>query len=189
MLTKSPLEVLACDFVGPLPVSSGYKYLLVIIDCFSRYPFVFPLSDMCVSSVIKCFRQVFYLVGFPDAILSDQGSQFESAEFRNFLSGFNIRKLRTNAYHPSGNGICERFNGVFKKCMLSYVTAKGIGMHEWCKSLSHCLFDYRTTPHSSTGHRPTDLFFRFNVKGYLPSKVVDINDAIKKDFHAKTNGN
>ena len=94
MLTKSPLEVLACDFVGPLPVSSGCKYLLVIIDCFSRYPFVFPLS------VIKCFRQVFSLVGFPDAILSNQGSQFESAEFPNFLSGFNIRKLRTYAYHP-----------------------------------------------------------------------------------------
>ena len=68
---------------------------------------------------------------------------------------------------------------------LSVYAISFFGMHEWCKSLSHCLFDYRTTPHSSTGHRPTDLFFRFNVKGYLPSKAVDVNDAVNNDFHAK----
>ena len=38
MLTKSPMETVACDFVGPLCPSRGFRYLLVIIDIFSRYP-------------------------------------------------------------------------------------------------------------------------------------------------------
>ncbi len=53
ILTKAPFEILALDFVGPLPNSEGYQYLLVAIDHFSRYPFVFPLRDMKTNNVIK----------------------------------------------------------------------------------------------------------------------------------------
>ena len=45
ILCKAPLEILAFDFVGPLPPSYGNRYLLVAVDLFSRYPFVFPLKD------------------------------------------------------------------------------------------------------------------------------------------------
>jgi len=188
MLCKSPLEVLACDFIGPLPDSFGYKYCLMIIDVFSRYPFVFPLRDMKVVSIIRCFKQVFAQVGFPNAVLSDQGANFESAEFKNFLQSFQIKKLRTNAYHPSGNGICERFNGVFKKMMLSYVTERSLNNYEWVKSIEHCLLEYRTTPHSSTKARPVDLLFAFRVRGYLPFSSVSQSfkrNAVCNDLEAK----
>ena len=84
MLSKAPMEILVCDFVGPLPVSQGCRYLLVIIDMYSRFPFVFPLKDMTVKSVINCFRTVFCFSGFPNFVLSDCGSQFESEEFKSF---------------------------------------------------------------------------------------------------------
>jgi len=186
MLCKAPLEVLACDYVGPLPMSYGYKYLLVVIDVYSRYPFVFPLKSLDVFNLIKCMKKVFSVVGFPDSILTDQGSQFESGDFQAFLSSFKIEKRRTNAYHPSSNGIVERFNRTFKKSMLSYVTERGLGNHKWVDSIEHCLLDYRTTPHASTDARPVDLFFCFNVRGYLPSSEnVDKLGAVDKEFRYK----
>ena len=132
------------------------------------------------------YEGFFCLFGFPDAILSDQGTQFESNDFKNFLLKFKINKLRTNSYHPQGNGICERFNGTFKKTMLSYLTAKGASMSQWSTCLHHCLLDYRTTVHSATNCRPVDLFLGFNAKGYLPSPGTDRKKANDYVFKEKT---
>ena len=78
IITQAPLEVLTLDFVGPLPSSQGFKYMLVAIDHYSRYPFTFPVRDMTTESVIHCLKQIFSVTGFPDAILTDRGTQFES---------------------------------------------------------------------------------------------------------------
>ena len=177
MLTKCPMEVLACDFTE-LPSSSGFRYLLVIIDVFSRYPMAFPLRDMTTKSVIEKFSEVFSQFGFPDAILSDQGSQFESREFLQFLEKFHIKKLRTNAYHPAGNGLCERFNGTLKRSLLSYVTERGLPTSCWTRGLNHCLLDNRTTPHFSTKLRPVDLFLSFSARGFLPAAQGDAQSAV-----------
>ena len=186
ILSKAPMEILACDFVGPLPVSQGCRYLLVIIDMYSRFPFVFPLNDMTGKSAINCFRTVFSFSGFPNFILSDCGSQFESEEFKSFLRKFSIQKLRTNAYHPAGNGLCERFNRTFKQLMLSYITSKSVSNNQLKDSLPHCLLDYRTTHHSATGCRPVDLFYSFNVKGHLPAGRSDTNKAFRNDLKSKS---
>jgi len=167
-VTKAPMEIVACDFIGPLPSSLGHQYALVVIDMYSRYPCVYPLKNLEVGSLVKSFKSFFSSFGFPDAVLSDQGTQFQSHEFQQFLRKFNIRQLKTNAYHPAGNGVCERFNGVLKKGMLSYLTEKGDDMNKWTTSLEHVLLDYRTTPHTATKERPFDLFLGFKAKGYLP---------------------
>ena len=66
--------------------------MLVIIDIFSRYPVVYPLKDLSTQSLLQKFGEFFSLFGFPDAVLSDQGSQFESHEFKNYLRNFGIKK-------------------------------------------------------------------------------------------------
>ena len=158
ILTKAPMEVVACDFIGPLPSDNNCKYAFVMIDAYSRYPAVYPLRDMAVKGVTNSCKKFFSEFGLPDSVLTDQGAQFESHEFKSFLSDFKIKKLRTNSYHPAGNGLCERFNGVLKKSMLSYLTEKGLPTSQWTSSIHHVLFDYRSTPHTGTGARPFDLF-------------------------------
>ena len=184
ILTKAPLEVVACDFIGPLPISQGCRYALVLIDLYSRYPAVYPLPDMKVGGVIKSFKTFFSLFGFPDSVLSDQGTQFQSHEFKQFLESFKIKQLRTNAYHPAGNGLCERFNGTLKRSMLSYLTSKGWSMNQWVSSLNHVLLEYRSTPHTSTKTEPFDLFLGFKAKGYLAIRDFqkkNVTDFAQKD--------
>ena len=167
MITKSPFECLACDFVGPLPEFNGFKYLLVVIDYYSRYPFVFPTRNMDTSTVTEKFLEIFSQYGYPDSILSDRGTNFESEMFHNFCRSRNIKKKRTTAYHPQGNGLCERFNKTLKQQIFNLLTHKGLERRQWPKVLKEALYSYRFSVHSTTGFRPVDLFMGFQCRGRL----------------------
>jgi len=187
-LVKAPFETLAIDFVGPLPECKGFKYLFVAIDLFSRYPFVFPLKEMKTEQVIRCLKDIFTQFGFPDSILSDRGTQFESHEFVSFLKQFGVKKLTTHAFHPQGNGICERFNSTFKKLLKSYLTELDKSFSEWMIAINHSLLTYRLSHHSATQHRPVDLILNFNARGFLPTQprsTISKKSAIENDLRYK----
>ena len=105
-VVKAPLEIVAMDFVGPLPTARGnLRYFLVFIDLFSRFLEVYPCSDMTVTTVVDKTRDYLARYGFPDSMLSDRGSQFESREYRQYLNKFGIKKLRTiNCLLSTGKG-------------------------------------------------------------------------------------
>lgn len=168
ILSQAPFDCLAADYIGPLPSSQGYKYCLTIIDVYSRYPFVFPVKSLETSVLCECFRKIFALCGYPDTILSDRGTNFESQEFQSFCKERGIRKLRTTSYNPKGNSICERFNKTFKAKIFQILTAKCLDRNKWYTCIDLALHDYRFSVHSTTGFRPVDLFFGFKCRGLLP---------------------
>jgi hypothetical protein len=98
-----PWERLSMDFVGPLPTSNSLKFILVVVDEFSRYPFAFACSDITSAVVIKHLSHVFSLFGSPSSIHSDRGTQFESKELSEFLLRNRVVKSRTSPYRPQGN--------------------------------------------------------------------------------------
>jgi len=80
-----PTERLNLDFKGPLQSNSNNNYLLVVIDEYSRFPFVFPCKDMTTSTVIKRLDRLFALCGTAGFVHSDNGSAFVSGEFKTYL--------------------------------------------------------------------------------------------------------
>ena len=80
-----PFERINIDFRDPLPSSNGNKYFLNIVDEYSRFPFVFPCSDISKSTVIKCLTTLFSLFGMPAFVYSDRGTSFMSHELQAFL--------------------------------------------------------------------------------------------------------
>ena len=183
LMTKSPMEILAMDYIGPLPDSGGNRYILTVIDIFSKYAFAFPVKDMSAVTLIEKCKEVFSLVGFPNCVLTDRGTQFLSDMFLEFLGKFNIKKLSTNSYSPHSNGCCERFNGSLQKKIFAYLKDQGLTKFQWIKSLPGVLLDYRTTVHSTTGCRPVDLFFSYKVVGVSPAgerERYNSNENIKK---------
>ena len=159
VISKAPMEILAVDYIGPLPESQGYKYLLTAVDTYSRYPFVIPVRNLSAATLITKMKEIFCYCGFPDALLSVRGTQFMSNEFCDFLSDLGIKKLTTNAYHPQGNGICERFNGTIQKFIFSYLEENALTKNQWLRAIPAALLNYRTTVHKATGVRPVDIFF------------------------------
>ncbi|XP_068211794.1 uncharacterized protein [Palaemon carinicauda] len=56
-----PMERLSIDFKGPLPSTTSNKYILTVVDEYSRFPFVFPCPNMHSKTVIKCLESIFIL--------------------------------------------------------------------------------------------------------------------------------
>ena len=109
--STQPWERISIDLRSPIQSKSRPKYLFVVIDEFSRFPFAYPCIDMSTSTVIKCLSNHFSLFGTPATVHSDRSTQFMSGEFKTFLMQNNICQTRTSPYHPMGNGQVERLNG------------------------------------------------------------------------------
>jgi hypothetical protein len=80
----APFERLSIDFKGPLPTtSSNNRYILTIVDEYTRFPFAFPCRDMSSSTVIKCLTNLFSIFGMPAYIHSDRGRSFMATDLQN----------------------------------------------------------------------------------------------------------
>jgi transposase InsO family protein len=166
-------DCLAMDIVGgkdSFPLTPrGNLYILTMIDCFSRYGIAVPLPDQSAEVVISAvLGHYITLYGTPRRILTDQGRNFESEQFLNFCHLFRIHKIRTTAYHPQSNGICERFNQTLKHSL-----AKSLSKPQqpsWDLYLNFAVFSYNLSVHSSTGFTP--FFLTFGCEARLPPDIV-----------------
>ena len=108
----APMDRVAVDILGPLPVShDGNQYILVLVEYFTRWVEAYPLPDQKAETIAK--QIVFEFIcrfGTPLELHSDQGRNFESTLLSEVCSLLEVVKTRTTAYHPSGNGLVERFN-------------------------------------------------------------------------------
>ena len=107
-----PLEKLAVDILGPLPVTKkGNRYILVVSDYFTRWVEAYPMPNQEASTVAqKLVDEFFGRFSCPTQLHSDQGRQFELSLIQEVCKLLNIRKSRTTPYHPAGDGLVERFN-------------------------------------------------------------------------------
>ena len=105
-------EKLSVDFIGPLPSSSCNRYLLTVVDEFSRFPFAFPGADVAAETVMKHLINLFSVFGNPSFVHSDRGTTFMSEELKGFLHSRIIATSRTTAFNPQGNRQVERYNGI-----------------------------------------------------------------------------
>ena len=108
----SPMEMLAMDILGPLPVSKkGNRYLLVVSDYYKKWPEVFPLPDQKATTVAKVlYNKVIATFGVPLVLHSDQGRNFEGSMMRELCSLLGMKKARTTPYHPQCDVLVERLN-------------------------------------------------------------------------------
>lgn len=112
---KSPLQIfnversferVQMDILGPLPISSsGKRYLLVIVDCFTKWVEAFPLRNIRASTIAEVFvKEVISRHGVPVQVHTDQGRNFESKLFREVMDLLGIRKTRSTPLHPQSDG-------------------------------------------------------------------------------------
>lgn len=66
------------------------------------------------------FFQLFYVVGLPAVLTTDQGSEFNNKINRELMAAFNINHRLTTAYHPQANGLDERFNQTLSNSLAKF---------------------------------------------------------------------
>ena len=89
-----------------------------MIDRFTRWMEAVPLASISAEIIAKQFFSTWVSrYGVPEAIVSDQGTQFESFIFNRMLSFLGIKRFRTTAYHPQANGLIERAHSTLKNSL------------------------------------------------------------------------
>ena len=126
-----PFERLNIDFKGPLLSASKNKYLLTVVDEYSRFPFAFACTDMTTPTVIKCLTQLFAIFGMPGYVHSERGPSFLSVELKQFLHSVGISTSRTTSYHPPGNGQVERHNGIIWQAVILALKSQQLPTTQW----------------------------------------------------------
>ncbi|KAK7498343.1 hypothetical protein BaRGS_00010297 [Batillaria attramentaria] len=140
----------------------GYRYVLTLVDMATRFPEAIPLRNIDTASVAEALLTIFSRVGFPDQIVSDNGTQFVSDLMKEIYKLLSIKSVHTSPYHAQSNGMVERFNGVLKT-MLRKVVQKHPS--NWERYIPALLFAYRELPNESTGFSPFELLFGRRPRG------------------------
>ena len=99
----------------------GYKYILLIIDSFSKFPEAFPTFTQEAMEVAKIlYNGIICQCCTPRSILTDKGQCFMSKLVKEICKIFQITKINTCSYNPQGNGTAERFNSVINQTLKIY---------------------------------------------------------------------
>uniref|UniRef100_A0A1I8BP70 RNA-directed DNA polymerase n=1 Tax=Meloidogyne hapla TaxID=6305 RepID=A0A1I8BP70_MELHA len=147
-------ERIHIDFAGPC---KDGKLYMIIIDAYSKWPEVFTNTTTSAKESIKNLEWAFSHYGFPKTIVSDNGSPFQSYEFKNYCKSKGINQVYSPPYHPQSNGQVERFVDYFKRMM-----KKNWGKSNW---LQEVLLNYRATPHESlNGKSPAEEFLNKKLR-------------------------
>ena len=154
-------EKLDLDFKGPLPSNNKNIYFLQIIDEYSKYPFVYPCSDMKTETVISKLCDLFAIFGMPAYIHSDRGSSFMSKELKAFLMSRGIATSRTTPYNPEGNGLVESSNGTIWRSVTMALRSKGLPQSCWQLVMPDVLHSIRSLLCTSTNQTPHERMFSF----------------------------
>ena len=108
-LPNGPWEKVGIDITGPFNQATW--------DCH----YATTLVTVTTEVDIQFLATVFGWEGNPSYLVSDNGCQFTSHTFANFLREREIKHLHSSVYYPRANGAIERFNRVLKECLQTAV--------------------------------------------------------------------
>ncbi|KRX75500.1 Pro-Pol polyprotein [Trichinella sp. T6] len=179
-----PFERLNIDFKGPLPGHQNQRYMFIVVDEYSRFPFAFPCADVSAASAEKCLVELYSLFGVPSYVHSDLGSAFASDEFRRFLLSKGIACSRTTPYNPQGNAQAERYTGTVWKIILLALKSQGLLTGQWPAVLPNALHAVRSLLCTSTNATPHERFLAFSRRSTsgrsIPAWLLDSKSALLK---------
>ncbi|RLU16500.1 hypothetical protein DMN91_010568 [Ooceraea biroi] len=153
----APFERIQVDILGPLPMSyAGSRYLLVVVDCFTKWPETIPLRNKRASTVAEALvNYVFSRHGVPLELHTDQGKNFESQLFQALTSLLEIRKTRTTPLHPQSDGQVERQHHAIFNYLTKFVEKN---QKDWDRWVLMFLLAFRSSKHETTGTTPAKMY-------------------------------
>ena len=146
------------DLIGPLPCTDrGHKYILTVIDAFSRFAIALPLADKKMETVARAMvTHVFAIFGCPKGVNTDRGLEFSGRSFKEIVKKLGIKQNFTTSWSPSSNGQIERYNKTITE-ILRCLTFKQPA--SWDLSLSLACMAYNHSFNQSISESPYYVMF------------------------------
>jgi hypothetical protein len=107
------MDMLAIDYIGPITPAckgSGARYILVMVDYYSRFVFAQPVQNADqATTMATLLNTVIPVVGWPRTIYSDNGSHFVGKEIEKMFADHGVVHFNAAISHPSSVGLAERY--------------------------------------------------------------------------------
>ena len=128
--------------------NEGYKFLLLVIDTFSKYGWIVPLKNKKGETIVKALKEIFKESGRrPDKLWTDKGREFFNKDVRDLVYLYATE-------NEEKSSIAERWIRTMKEKMFKYFTDNNT--YNYIDALPELVEDYNNTVHSSTKLTPTD---------------------------------
>ena len=138
------------DILGPFtPSRQGNRYVVMIVDQFTKWLECYPLPHQTAESVAKTVVDGYIARhGCPVEIHTDQGRQFEGGLFAAVCDLLEISKTRTTPYRPCSNGQVERYNRTLLQMIRCHIRGQ---QDTWDEHLQQLAGAVRATVNRQTG--------------------------------------
>ena len=159
-------QKLCVDVVGPLTPSKGYRYILTILDTFTKWLEAHPMRHANAATVCGILnREIFSRYGLPEVIHSDRGTTFTAAETQELAKELGVTWTTTPAYSPKSNMV-ERHHKTLNQLL---VCLTGDYPNKWVDVLPQALYVHHTLRSRTTGLSPFEAMF-----GRAPAAKLDL---------------
>ena len=138
--------------------NKGYRYLLMVIDVFSKYGWIVPLKDKKGETVMIAFQTIFKEGRIPKYIWVDKGKGFYNKHLKDLLEKQNITLYSTE--NEKKSSVVERWNRTIKNKMWKQFTVQG--NTQYIGILPKILKEYNNTKHSSIKMSPVEASRKSN---------------------------
>ena len=163
------------DFLGPLPKSNNFDYLLVIIDQLTSQVHLVPTTTTVTTKGVAwiVLKEVMRLHGIPESIVSDRDAWFTSIFWRELQKLMGTKLLMSTAFHPQTDGATERANISIAQILRTVVDND---QKNWSEKCSMAEFAINSSVNATTGYAPFELNY-----GYMPrsGQHISTNTAFK----------
>ena len=184
VITKSPNETWAADLVDmndQLDQNDGYRYMLNVIDIYSRFAWIVPMKTKTADSTLDAFKEVVKSAKTtPKNYWVDEGKEFYNSKMEKYNEIHNINMYST--FGPHKSAMIERFNRTIKEKMYYYFTESD--NNNWVNEIANLLKTYNNTVHSSTNQKPIDRIkntdkeaIKDNIEDYKEDKSEKVKTA------------
>ena len=191
----SPWNILSIDVLGPFVSSRRVeRYILSIIDCFTKYLILVPLKDHTASTVSKAlYERVVGYFGCPRKILSDRGAEFTGGIWTDLMDLLGVQQVLTSPYHPQNNCIVERSHRTIHNLLRAHLTSKNDD--SWVDLLPGVMLTFNEVTQDHHGFTVSQILWGqsmnlpFDLIHGEPAKGSQDTGGYVKDLQKMTTGN
>ena len=138
--------------------NKGYRYLLMVLDVFSKYGWIVPLKDKKGETVMNAFKSILKKGRKPHYLWTDKGKEYYNKHVKELLDKNKITLYSTENEEKSS--VCERWNRTIKTKMWKQFTVQG--NTQYLDMLPKLVKQYNNTKHSSIKMKPIEASKREN---------------------------
>jgi hypothetical protein len=166
-----PLSTWGLNLVGPFKkAKGGFTDIFIAMNKFTKWIEVKPATSITVAKAVEFIKEIMYMFGVPNNIITDNGTQFTMKEFKDFCTDSGIKINYASVSHPQSNGQVEHSNGMILQGMKPRIFNRlKPYAGKWVKALPSVLWALHTTLSHATEHTPFSLVH--GSKAMLPTEV------------------